>query len=167
MNDTWRLAPWADLLYACDERWWAKRAPQASQFAGARVSQDTRAATRHGTALVHSHNGQGLCTRPMEINLGLNSGFQAVNLAFHLGAERMLLLGFDMGHAKGAPSHFFGDYPPETGLQVPSPYAENVKAFRPLARDLLARGVEVVNCSPGSALDCFPHGDIQTELRYA
>ena len=24
INDAWRLAPWADVLYACDGRWWRK-----------------------------------------------------------------------------------------------------------------------------------------------
>ena len=158
------LAPWADMLYACDGRWWAKRGPSAAQFGGLRVSQDPRAAARHATIQVDSRSGRGLCTDAMTVNTGHNSGFQALNLAYHLGAKRVLLLGFDMQGKKGR-SHFFGDYPRETGLQVPSPYREFVKAFGPLADDLAAAGVQVVNCSPGSALECFTLGDIHTELQ--
>ena len=24
INDAWRVAPWADVLYGCDGRWWRK-----------------------------------------------------------------------------------------------------------------------------------------------
>ena len=32
------------------------------------------------------------------------------------------------------------------------------------AADLKAEGVEVINCTPGSALTCFPMGDLEQEL---
>ena len=33
-----------------------------------------------------------------------------------------------------------------------------------LAADLKTEGVTVVNCTPGSALTCFPMGDLEQEL---
>lgn len=95
------------------------------------------------------------------INQGLNSGYQAMNLAYHFGATRMLLLGFDMQRTNGR-SHWFGDHPGK--LNVPSPYDEFVKRFGPLAKDLDAQGVQVVNCSTSTALECFPRGHIFEEL---
>jgi hypothetical protein len=37
INDAFRLAPWADVLYACDWQWW-KANPEAYDFAGLKVS---------------------------------------------------------------------------------------------------------------------------------
>lgn len=163
VNDTWLLAPWADVLYACDLRWWQKRAPKAEQYLGLRYTQDERAAGRYGLELVGSRSGAGLCLQPWVVNQGLNSGYQALNLAYHFGARRVLLLGFDMQITEGK-SHFFGDYPRETGLQVPSPYSDFVDRFGPLADDLAAQGVEVINCSPSTALECFKRGSVFKEL---
>ena len=157
------LAPWADCLYACDLRWWAKRSPSDAQFPGLRLTQDAAAAARHGAIYVRSETGVGLCREPMVVNQGLNSGYQALNLAYHLGASRVLLLGYDM-QVQPDRSHFFGDYPVGSGLQVPSPYRDFVARFGPLARDLAAAGVEVVNCSTNTALECFRRGSIFTEL---
>jgi len=122
------------------------------------------AADRFGLTYVHAHNHSGLCRTPWEVHQGFNSGFQALNLAYHFGAERVLLLGFDMQVAPGEKTHFFGDYPPDTGLQVPSPYKEFARAFGPLARDLASLGVEVINCSPSTALECFQRSSIFKEL---
>lgn len=155
MNDAYLLAPWVDLLYACDLRWWAKRRPGDPQVGGVWVSQDPTACERYGLAYVASATGTGLCRTPWTINQGLNSGYQTLNLAYHLGANRVVLLGYDM-KVQPEKSHFFGDYPRESGLQVPSPYTEFIRRFRPLASDLAAEGIEVLNCSPDTALDCFP-----------
>ena len=42
---------------------------------------------------------------------GNNSGYAAINLAVHLGAARIVLLGYDMGN-DGKVSHFHEGYPP-------------------------------------------------------
>lgn len=163
VNDCWKLAPWADVLYACDKRWWDKKRPQgASAFGGLGVTQDYDAAEAYGLVYVPSHSGRGLNRTPWATNQGLNSGYQAINLAYHFGASRMLLLGYDM-QATGGKSHWFGDHPP--GLQVPSPYKQFAERFVELARDLQAAGVAVVNCSAETALTCFPRGDIHKELQ--
>lgn len=162
MNDAWRLAPWADVLYACDGRWWdAKRPALGEQAPPLRVSQDELACARHGLAYVPSLAHPGLCTTPWTIHQGMNSGYQAMNLAYHFGATRMLLLGFDM-QKTGGKSHWFGDHPP--GLQVPSPFTQFIAKFNVLARDLEAAGVEVVNCSAQTALTCFPRATLGAAL---
>jgi hypothetical protein len=84
-----------------------------------------------------------------------------MNLAYHLGARRILLLGFDMQRTNGK-SHWFGDHPGR--LNVPSPYTEFVKRFNVLANDLDAEGVSVVNCSRATALQCFQRHPIDFAL---
>ena len=86
------------------------------------------------------------------IHEGGNSGYQAMNLAFNAGAKRIVLLGFDMQRT-GDKAHWFGNHP--GSMQVPSPYADWLKKFEPLAADLTAQGVEVFNCTRETALTCF------------
>lgn len=150
------------MLYACDGRWWRVNRPQAGQPAPALwVTQDIRAHERYGVHHVPSHPLPGLCRAPWEIHQGLNSGYQALNLAYHFGAERVLLVGFDMQRT-GGKSHWFGDHKGE--LKVPSPLEEFAKRFTPLAKDLETEGMRVINCSLETALTCFARGSIFDEL---
>jgi hypothetical protein len=163
VNDCWRLAPWADALYACDERWWRVKRPQANEFAGLQITQNDVAAARDGLVKVQSHNRKGLCRDAWQVHQGLNSGFQAVNLAYHFGARKLVLIGFDMSPSATGRTHWFGDHP--KGLQVPSPYKDFVKAFGPLADGLRAEGVDVANCSLKTALTCFRTANLTDELK--
>lgn len=89
-----------------------------------------------------------------------NSGAQAINLAFLLGAARIVLLGFDMQWT-GGKAHFFGEHPPELSN---GNHATFVTDFNQLAKDLEWQGVEVVNCSRQTALHQFPRADLTRTL---
>lgn len=91
------------------------------------------------------------------IHEGGNSGYQAINLAYHFGAARLVLLGFDMQRT-GGKSHWFGDHP--AGMNVPSPYDVWRGKFTALAADLALEGVEVLNCSRETALETFRRMDL-------
>lgn len=158
VNDSYRKAPWADLLYASDPRWWDS-ARGADEFAGMRVTQCGSTAARWGLTRVAGRVGAGLSCDPALIHFGGNSGFAAANLAALLGAARLLLLGYDM---KGA--HWFGWHPPPLTNPREHTFRKWREAFRIAAPDFERLGVEVLNCSPGSALDCFPRSTIREAL---
>lgn len=94
----------------------------------------------------------------MTVNYGGNSGYQAIGLAYQLGADRIALIGFDMRRTGGR-SHWHGDHP--AGLGNACGIERWAPRFAALARDLARVGVEVINCSIETALDCFPRADIR------
>lgn len=98
----------------------------------------------------------------MEINHGMNSGYQAINLAYHFGVSRIILLGYDMQHTEGK-RHWFGDHP--KSLTNADGIHNWVKGFSLLAKDLEREGVEVINCSPTTALTCFKRAEIESLRR--
>lgn len=159
INDTFRLAPWAALLYAADAAWWRAN-PDAAAFAGLKVSADTVPGVEQlmvtGTA--------GFDPDPSCLRTGSNSGYQGVHIAAQAGAARILLCGFDLNARHGA--HWFGPHT-KPGLHntAPETFARFVRRFEELAPILAARGVEVINCTPDSALRCFPVADLEGELR--
>lgn len=157
VNDAFRLLPTADLLYACDARWWDTHAGVPA-FAGERWTQDTNkgveAGRRWGLNVVRSERTDRPLLDGDAIGQGFNSGFQAVNLAALMGADRIVLVGFDMGLAEDGTSHFFGDHPGK--LNVLSPYAMFIAAFEAAAPCYAEAGVEVLNASRRTALKCFP-----------
>ena len=146
VNDTYQLAPWANMLYAADEAWWARH-PGALDFRGLKVSVGTIKGVLH---IEQSSVVAGFDPNPDRICTGSNSGYQALHIAVHAGAKRILLCGFDM---RG--DHWFGRHPRELANTNEVLFARFRRNFGILAPILVKRGIEVVNCTPGSALTCF------------
>lgn len=159
INNTFRKAPWADVLYACDEPWWLVHHVDVKQmFHGEQWSQDERAIRFGGIKHIESQRLPGLGKRPGIIHQGGNGGYQAINLAYQAGARRIILLGFDM---KG--THWHGKHVglPNTPDWLFERWKEN---FVVLAKDLKEEGVEVINCSPGTALQAFEKQELAPVL---
>ncbi len=89
-----------------------------------------------------------------------NSGVGAVALAVHMGAQRILLLGYDCQRT-GGKAHWHGDHP--TGLGNAGSLNKWPAQFQKLARDL--RNFDIVNCTRETALTCFPRVNLEHALR--
>jgi len=154
INDSWRRAPFADVIYACDAAWWKVHFTQVEkQFAGERWTQDIEAARRFELNRVGSKNAPGL-GKDGVIHQGGNGGYQAINLAWQWGAKRILLLGLDCKPGADKKAHWFGQHEgPLSKIQNYSLWQTN---FPRLAVDLANDGTEVFNLTRDTALTCFP-----------
>ena len=169
VNDAYRLAPFADICYFADSEWWGwhKDRPDFQAFTGQKCSISDSGGNIKDPAvhILRNANGRGhsfgLSLDPKQIVTGSNSGYQALNIAVLAGAKTILLLGFDAREPTGK-THWFGDHPKREPIAA---YAEYRKAFSAGERAILAAGVKVVNCSPGSAIDSFPKMDLEDALR--
>lgn len=99
-------------------------------------------------------NKDGLSGDPDRITYGSNSGYQAIHLAYNMGATTILLLGYDYG----GNTHFFGDHPQP--LRAGHDYKAWLSSLNVLAADLKREGVEVINCSRETAIKCFKRTNI-------
>lgn len=161
VNDAWQLAPWADALYACDAAWWRHHERALAAFKGERWTQDEPASQDFRLHRVRGRDGNGLCIEPGVIHFGRNGGFQALNLAWHFGARRIVLLGYDMQNTGGR-THFFGEHPMHLGR--PNAFAGYIEHFERLAADLHKHGAEVINATRETALKCFPRMTLEQAL---
>lgn len=151
INDAYKLAPWADVLYACDKRWWDWHRGVTS-FTGLKYALQRPALKWPGVQVLQNTGIHGLELKPNGVRNGKNSGYQAINVAVHLGAKRIVLLGYDMQIKLGGPSHWFGDHP----LGGQPPVGSFRGMFAGLVKPLGELGIEVINCSRETALECFP-----------
>lgn len=161
INDTWRLVPFSDVLYACDKSWWRVHINSVrAGFSGECWTQSDEAAKEHGLHHVVGEKGDALSAKPDTIQHGGNSGFQAIQLARLFGAKRVALVGYDMQRTGGR-AHFFGDHPRSLTQGDPKSWVRN---FDVLAIALKNLGVDVVNCSQATALTCFRRAELSAEL---
>ena len=157
VNDTFKLAPWAAILFAGDLQWWRVKAEEVAGFKGLKVcSQPGRELP--GVARIRISGDWGFDPDPSCVRFGGNSGYQAVHIGIHTGAVRILLCGFDM-HG----THWFGRHQEPLRNPHEHRFSRWVKRFR----DLKDCGAEIVNCTPGSALHHFQMMDLADAIRRA
>lgn len=154
--------PWASVLYACDGKWWRSEdgIKAREEFHGLKVTQDPQADELGLHRVIHSDGVNKILTDPPgTIGAGGNSGFHALNLAVQFGARRIILLGYDMSTENGI--HWHGPHKGNIGDPQPSTVNGWVKHYEDNAGLIKSLGVEVINCSPGTALTCFQKRDIR------
>lgn len=153
VNSSWRLAPWSDVLYACDHAWWSG-ANGCSEFAGLKLTIDKRASDVDGWRVnlvgCNKKDDRAVLDGTNVVGWGGNSGFHALQLAVQFGCTKVLLVGFDLTISNGL--HWHG--PHENGMH--NPCARHVERWRRVidaaATPIGERGVRVINCSTQSAL---------------
>lgn len=156
VNNSWRLAPWSDVLFAADYVWWQLN-NGCPEFAGIKVTIDRRASENRDWGIKRVL-GNRADTRMEFDDLGhingRNSGMNAINLAIQFGAKKIMLAGFDMCVDHGL--HWDGAHP--EGLKNPTP--DMVSSWRRIldgaAESISRRGIRIINCSPISALKRYP-----------
>lgn len=167
INETWRLAPWAKMLYGCDWEWWKHREPEPEKYRGVRVVGNMPVASKNQPYLPPEmkHQADRLHHAPVRAGInkllwygdllgaGSNSAFQAVNLAVRCGAKRLVLLGVDCH----SPNKHWHENHTFTGAAIQKERVMTtwLRAWQLARDDFNKRGIKCFNCSPKSAVDAF------------
>lgn len=163
VNLTFRLAPWADVHYSSDDDWWKTHLYEMREGCSGEFWSG------HPTfenMLIHrcpfDKTLTGISDTPGVLSWGGNSGFCAIGLAHQFGAARIILLGFDQ-QWQGTKGHWHEVH--KAPLQTGRPGFHRWKTwFDQAAKDLDALGVECVNCSRETSLECFKRAALRDEL---
>ncbi|WP_270374968.1 hypothetical protein [Marinicauda sp. Alg238-R41] len=153
------LAPWADVLFAADGRWfgWNTDRLHLNQSRYRVTRQDPREDWLPWPVQRVRHDKERALSEAPDTVCGACSGAMAVNLAYLFGAGEIILLGFDMRpgnyHANhktpGLPQHYENQFIPALARMVAA---------------LDAKGVRVINATPGSAFTGAPMADLEALL---
>ncbi|MBV2180773.1 MAG: hypothetical protein KUL86_06000 [Castellaniella sp.] len=147
VNNSYLLAPFADVLYAGDRAWWAQYGKAARAIMGECWTASPDAVERFG---IHRFEA-----RDFE-----NSGFQAIELAvLEKKADRVILLGYDMQHT-GGKRHWHEDHPGQ--MENADAVADWPGRFVGLSARFAH--VDFVNCTRETALTCFRRMELRDAL---
>jgi hypothetical protein len=161
VNSSIFAAPAADVCLATDFMWWKMHHREVRRDSKAEPwTTDRSAAERYGLNFVRSANESGLGESRVFTNG--NSGAAAINFATLAGAKTVLLLGFDMKAGPNGEKHWHPDHPkPCVQSQC---FDDWLHRFAAIATAAERQGVEVINCTPDSALTCFPRMPLEDAL---
>lgn len=163
VNDNYKLAPWADVLFACDIQWW--------YYHKELVPDNIECWTIEGTGshFKKRYKYPNLNEVPYirefdvyddKVHHGGNSGYIAIQLARLFGAKKIILVGFDHMHTNGK-VHWFGDHDKEWFRKN----AEDIDRWLDNIERLLRNiDVDVVNCSNETAITTSRRSRLEFEL---
>jgi len=162
VNNSWELVPFADVLFACDTSWWNVHIQKVqSEFKGELWTSSRRAREIHPVKFIASEDNPGLNTTG-RINLGGNSGYQSINLAYVFGAKRILMLGFDCKPDATGKAHWFGQH--GKGLSQKQNFSKWKERYPKLAKDLDKHNIETYNLTRDTALSCFKQMSLEEAI---
>lgn len=161
INDTYRLAIDAEVIYASDSMWW-RMSPQALDCRGIKATVEAVRGIAPNVddrvRVLRNSGREGFDPHPAHVRTLCNSGGTAIQIAVHAKAARILLLGFDM-HG----GHWHAPHERPLGNPGPASFRRWIAHLAGMAKALPA-GVEVLNCTPGSALTCFQVASLDDAL---
>lgn len=143
-NTSFRIAKWADALFAIDRDWWKTYINEVCEiFDGQRFSKNTQNPSYN---VIHLS----------DFNTYGNSGAGCISMAAQGEAARIILLGFDCQHTDSR-SHWHGDHPPNLGNAGMTKQWRD--KFRELSHDL--SHIDIINASRETALTCFKRAKLE------
>lgn len=168
--------PDLSLLYGCNYEWWRAYWHLIAEHKADKWSTNARAAQEFGVNWIAERDAPGLSTDPSIIHHGHGSGYSLVNLVFLMGAKRIILLGYDLKYPRDYDGrarfigtgrrHYWADRGGEYEPQLqhwPSVHVAEGVHYDLVRRygEIAKQGViEITNCTPNSAIECFPMMDI-------
>lgn len=145
------------MLYSADGEWWEEWLKDKPGYQQQHEcwTQSVYAAHRFGLNYIASIDFPGFSLDQTAVHMGGNSGYQALNLAVLSGSKEIRLYGFDMKDS----GHFFGNHPPTLRRTESSRYRHWVQSLNAASVHAKELGINILNCTPGSALRCFEFAD--------
>ena len=157
-----------DVITGCNYQFWDYYWSQVKEYKCIKWTTQPGSAEKYGINYIDGLWEPGLSIDKNYIHYHHGSGPQMVNIALHYGCEVMLLIGWDMRYPPGQERHYFGEdaltkgHHPRTGPQGQwNGLIEEMETINP--DDY---GIEIVNCTPDSAMTCFPAMDLSEALDF-
>ena len=162
VNAAFLLGTWPDMMFFVDAKfYWANQAALRVWPKPKITTNPTLKKFTHleKIKLVTKDAGKpsGINTKKNVVSWNRNSGAAAINLAYHLGCERVYLLGFDMDIGGHQNQHWHRHYlqPGKKKDLTKLPFKKHIPMFRHVAADAKILGLKIINVSQMSTLKDF------------
>lgn len=166
VNSSYLAAPWAPFLLFSDSRWWFHHVSKGlkDKYKG-RIIGATAVVNDPIVLAMKRKHPPGLAADVGTLAIKFTSTTAAINLAVHLGASSIVLLGADGKVREDGRSHHHAPHP---WRQIEGCWSKQKTELATIVDGLKERGIECVNASPGSAwADLWPIVNLEDYLEPA
>lgn len=162
VNDSYLLGEWVDICFFGDFHWLVAHKEELAKWPGMKITNAPNVLGTKGIFVMERLTKQ--FGRPDQLSWWKNSGATSIVLAGMLGAEKVVLLGFDCKLGKVGESNWHSN---NLNVNTARTYKEFDYMFQLLATVLPKQfpNMKVVNATPDSALDVFPKATLEEVLR--
>jgi hypothetical protein len=157
VNDAIYVCAAADWVHGTDGMWWRTHVHRLIEHGAIKTTLADDLPARWGVRRLVATGPDGFDPDPAHVRDGGNGVFTSIHALIHAGVGRVLLLGVDMKPGERGRTHWHAGHPHPGFRQPvsPSDYAAMARRFETLKPTLAERGIDVLNCSPNSALRTF------------
>lgn len=164
-NEAFSMIPDAKALVFVDIGWWQKRKKEVLEtFKGKIIGRGPYQSMYKRDDLINVAFRQGdqWSEDPRQL-AGRNSGLAATNAAILMGAKRVFLLGFDMKPIEDR-NNYHKLHPTSVGRNLHRYTTYFLPEFLQASKRCETLGHIIINCTPDSALTCFPERTLEWVL---
>lgn len=165
VNDAFEIGDYVDVLFFGDTRWYWARKERIKQFKGLKLTcnKGTKWGKGHESVeqepdikVLNIYKSFGLTKKRDGVGWNRSSGGAALNIAVHLGAKRIIMLGYDMDDSdRGYDGLLRKHVPGMINEYKPDVYKFQSGAMPRLKKEFDLAHIEVLNANPHSAIKEF------------
>jgi hypothetical protein len=163
INASYMIGDWMKVIFFGDKGFFESHRRSLAKYPGLVVTCAQPNSHRYGDygIKVVKRDGMkaGISPDPNTVRWNHNSGAAAISLAYHLGAKRINLLGFDMKRDEVSnKTHWHAAY---NKTLKDKTFERHLRGFPQIAADAKKLGIEVINVSPESAIQSLPKATLK------
>jgi hypothetical protein len=161
INVAYLIGDWIDMIYFGDHGFFNNHIEGLANFPGLKISSHPQIEKVPWVKFIPRDLSKrwGISKNPNQIIWNGNSGGAAISIAANTGAKRIILVGFDMKLDDTTSMRHWHDLynnGPESATKNKLPFEKHKKGFKQIIWDARARGIEILNASPDSAITELP-----------
>ncbi len=164
INMSYKIGNWIDIVFFGDNSFFLKEKHGLAEFKGLKVSCHPLTEKYNWVKYLKrdTEHTKGISSNQKMISWNGNSGAAAISLAAHLGAKKIILVGFDMQLNEAGKQHWHNLYANDDANIKPAgnkpkklPFDRHLAGFPHIATDAKRMGIEIINACPTSAIQDF------------
>ncbi len=162
-NKSFQLGHWIDAFFFRDEQIWRWHQQEILDHPGRRFCGRNSLRRKQGLEFIDTPDRNGLSAGRCRACWNRNAGAACISVAYLLGADRIILLGFDFKNGPHELSHYHGEHPRRT-ISGGRDFEYWLQVMDEVAIKAAEKELPIINTNPDSAIEAFPKVELQEVL---
>lgn len=174
INNAFELGSWIDVCYFGDSRWFEWNRKKLRTFGGLKITSVSGLSERGDIKTVFWSRDKdkegcpkmlGIDKNPKYVRWNWSSGGAAINIAYHLGIKRIVLIGYDMCSNSNGENNWHDNHLIKNDKKNEEiTFKRFMQGFSVIAEDLKNEEIEVINTNLSSKIEAFPKIKLEEAL---